>query len=183
MNNWDPLPRRTERRRVWRGGRKTSPWTNFHPESSWTSSCISIWLYLAISLCRARKRTIATIPVRKMTMTAEFTRLNQWMRGSKTWRYLSHRVAHFVEEYYISKPRERRAYPPFNTVSVCDFSFRDFVYSNRSIWITIRVSLRINSNLFTRRLHNKPNNPILIPRNSLLINISDFQDKVHDTQQ
>jgi hypothetical protein len=54
---------------------------------------------LAMSLWSALRKIIATIPVRKMSMTAELTRLNQWIRGSNTWRYLSQRVAHLVDEY------------------------------------------------------------------------------------
>ena len=37
-----PDPTMTDRRSARRGGLKTSPWTNFQPNSSWASSCRSI---------------------------------------------------------------------------------------------------------------------------------------------
>jgi len=35
--SWAPVPTTAERRAKLRGGRKTSPWTSFHPDSSLTS--------------------------------------------------------------------------------------------------------------------------------------------------
>ena len=35
---WTPLPKKTESTIPLRGGRNTSPWTNFQPNSSWASS-------------------------------------------------------------------------------------------------------------------------------------------------
>lgn len=38
MEIWLPEPRKTDSSIPFLGGRKTSPWTNFHPNSSWASS-------------------------------------------------------------------------------------------------------------------------------------------------
>ncbi len=83
--------------------------TNFHPESSCTPSSIvadapdkssrlmeSSRLYLCMSLLKARKRIETTVMVKKITIIAELMRENQWILGSKTCKYLSHRVAQAV---------------------------------------------------------------------------------------
>ncbi|KAG5460314.1 MAG: hypothetical protein BJ554DRAFT_7654 [Olpidium bornovanus] len=44
QKSWAPVPAMTERSIGFAGGRNTSPWTSFHPESSCTSSWASIWL-------------------------------------------------------------------------------------------------------------------------------------------
>ena len=107
---------------------------------------------------------MATIPVRKMTMTAELTRLNQWIRGSNTWRYLSHLVAHAVDEYYTHalEKNKRVGYSPFDTVGVDDLIVDCIGDVYGSITITIRGPLSIKRNLPTRRLNNKPHHPMLI---------------------
>src|SRR5690606_6613761 len=76
--------------------RKTSPCTNFQPESSCTSSSKSNWLYLAISFLRALNNVIATMPVNTTTRIKLLMRLNQWICGASTRRYLSHLVAQGV---------------------------------------------------------------------------------------
>lgn len=38
MKIWVPEPRKTDNSIPFLGGRKTSPWTNFQPNSSWASS-------------------------------------------------------------------------------------------------------------------------------------------------
>lgn len=74
-NSWEPLPKNILRTRGFFGVRKTSPWTSFQPESSWTPSSASPFvpdrssklnesslLYRAISFFKARIKIAATIP-------------------------------------------------------------------------------------------------------------------------
>lgn len=94
-----PEPRKIERSMGLPGGRNTSPWMSFHPESSCTSSSVrSSWLYRAMSLRSARSRIMPTEPVRNMTMMVELIRKYQWMWVLRTCRYLSQRVAQGVDE-------------------------------------------------------------------------------------
>ena len=55
------------------GGRKTSPWTNFHPDSSWASSIVWSSLYPAISFRSVRIMIVAIAPVMNKTIIREFT--------------------------------------------------------------------------------------------------------------
>lgn len=45
MKIWVPEPRKTDSSIPFLGGRKTSPWTSFHPNSSWASSWRERWTH------------------------------------------------------------------------------------------------------------------------------------------
>lgn len=79
QNTCAPDPSKTDKSIPLRGGRNTSPWTNFQPNSSCASSPHSIWLYRAMSLWSVRSIIIATIPDKNSTMTNELRMLNHWM--------------------------------------------------------------------------------------------------------
>merc|ERR1719248_321943 len=62
------------------GGRNTSAWTSFQPDSSRSSafsSSLSTLLYRTMSRCKFRTMIMATMTVRNNTINKEFTIENQ----------------------------------------------------------------------------------------------------------
>merc|ERR1719238_1643986 len=78
------------------GGRKTSAWTNFQPDSSRSSAFSSsdnTRLYRTMSRCKFRTMIMATMTVKNNTINREFTILNQWTLSGTALsidRYISH---------------------------------------------------------------------------------------------
>src|SRR5947207_3018242 len=143
-----------------------------------------------MSLCNARRRIMATIPVRKITITAELTRLNQWILGSTTWRYLSQRVAHRVDEYYCRLTQEETGWNlPLDAVGIGYCGLPDVVDMDRTIRFTVRIAIGVHCNLLTHWLHKEADDTILIPGNRLfrcqpsVLKARHRKGRVHDTRQ